>query len=287
MELAEPDSKEDRRAVGDIVRRSMRASYSLSPEQINAVIEEEFTDDALAEKAEADDVVQVVARQEGEVIGFAEGTSNDATVRWLQVAPEVRGEGTGTELFKRLTDELRDRGGDDLRATTLQANQEGHAFFEKFGYEEVGEREVEIGDQSLVEYVFAAEADEVGKSARASSEEATETEAAGGSASDEGVDPDKESWAETDFPETEERDGHLVATTDDGEEVYVDRDEPQTGREAPFFPAYNDADFEDRYGFYCGNCGSLDVLIDEMSRTECNNCGNVHAAKEGYDSSYL
>lgn len=304
MELREPDASDGER-IHEVARSAMTTSYSLSPDQIRTITEDRFDADRIARVADDDDHVAVVAEdseagaeaaadedetveENAVVAGYAEASLEDGgEVRWLFVDPEHRGKGIGTRLFEGLRERLRDRGVDEPRASTLQANQEGHGFFEQFGYEEVEEREVEIADQSLVEYVFAPAAEDAEQSDRATSDEATETAPGGGSASDEEVDPGDESWAETDFPDTEERDGQLVATTDDGEELYVDRENPETGREAPFFPAYSDPEFEERYGYYCGNCGSLDVQVDEMDRTECTNCGNAHAAKEEYDSGYL
>jgi GNAT superfamily N-acetyltransferase/ribosomal protein S27AE len=313
MELREPDAS-DGEAIHEVARSAMTTSYALSPDQIEAIAADRFDPERLGRVAEDDDHVAVVAEEataegageeataegaggdeggiggEPVVAGYAEAELDGGSgeIRWLFVDPEHRGRGIGTRLFEALREALGDRGVDDPRAATLQANQEGHGFFEQFGYEEVDEQQVEIADQSLVEYVFEESATESEKSDRASSAEETETEIGGGSASDEAVRPgEDETWAETDFPDTEERDGQLVATIDGGEEVYVDREEPETGREAPFFPAYSDNEFEDRYGYYCGNCGSLDVLVDEMDRTECNNCGNAHASKEEYDSGYL
>jgi len=298
MELRDPDA-EDGERIHEVARSAMTSAYSLSPDQIRAITDDRFDPDRIGRVANADDRVAVVAEDttaqgdgEGDpaVAGYAEAVVEDqgaGEIRWLFVDPEHRGRGIGTELFETVSDRLREEGVDDPRAATLQANQEGHQFFDAFGYEEVDERTIEMADQSLVEYVFEKSATEGERSDRSASEAETETETGGGSASDPDVDTDEESWAVTDFPDAEERDGRVVVTTDDGDEKYLDREEPQTGREAPFFPAYSDAQFDDRYGFYCGNCGSLDVQVDEMDRSKCTNCGNVHADKDDYDASYL
>lgn len=73
------------------------------------------------------------------------------------------------------------------------------------------------------------------------------------------------------------RDGSLregVYETADGERVHVAFDESSRGSAAPFYAAYSDADHEDRYGYFCGECEGLDVAIDTMDRVECMNCGN-------------
>jgi ribosomal protein S18 acetylase RimI-like enzyme len=73
------------------------------------------------------------------------------------------------------------------------------------------------------------------------------------------------------------RDGTLreaVYETGDGETVYVAFDEAERGSMDAFYPAYTDADHEERYGYFCGNCEGTDVAIDTMDAVECLGCGN-------------
>ncbi len=70
------------------------------------------------------------------------------------------------------------------------------------------------------------------------------------------------------------------ATAPSGETVYVDRHEGDRGSKGPFFVAYLSENRDDRWGFYCGNCGSLDTAMDTMGRIECNQCGNVRKPEE-------
>ncbi|MCG1002418.1 MULTISPECIES: GNAT family N-acetyltransferase [Halobacterium] len=72
----------------------------------------------------------------------------------------------------------------------------------------------------------------------------------------------------------------------DGDTVFVAYDERERGSAGPFHAAYNTADREDRYGFYCANCGSLDTTMDAMGRVECGDCGNERKATR-WDSAYL
>lgn len=73
---------------------------------------------------------------------------------------------------------------------------------------------------------------------------------------------------------------------DDGREVYVDEAEPSPGSMAPFFRAYVDPDFEDRYGYQCGHCSSLANAMDAMGRIECDECGNTRKPTR-WDAAYL
>jgi len=71
--------------------------------------------------------------------------------------------------------------------------------------------------------------------------------------------------------------------------VFVAREEEESGTEAPFYVTYTDENHAERFGFYCSNCGSLNVSMDDMDRLECQNCENSHASRSGesYDDSYL
>ncbi|QLG49331.1 GNAT family N-acetyltransferase [Natrinema halophilum] len=275
MEIREPTSDEAER-IREVVDSSMTTSFRLSPNQIDAVTDDTFAEDAVAERLKDETTVlrvaETAAEIEGEAVtGFVEGRLEDGwgTVRWLFVDPEHRGRGIGTELYETMSETLRDRGAERVCVTVLEANTEGHQFVERFGLEHDGDWRVDVADESLVKYVYtdpSVDADHPAESTGADSQDADE----------EG------------FPEAEMTDGTL-ASTDDGETVYIDRSEEESGTAASFFVTYEDADFTDQYGFYCANCGSLDISMDNMDRLECGDCGNTHAERSGesYDDSYL
>jgi ribosomal protein S18 acetylase RimI-like enzyme len=68
--------------------------------------------------------------------------------------------------------------------------------------------------------------------------------------------------------------------------VYVAFDERERGSKGPLYVAYRNSDRTDRYGFYCGNCGSTETTMDAMGHIECANCGNKRRATR-WDSAYL
>ncbi|SER27101.1 GNAT family N-acetyltransferase [Natrinema salaciae] len=277
MEIREPEPDEAAR-IREVVDSSMTTSFRLSPGQIDGITDDQFADDAIAEKLGDENTLLQVAESgadiEGVAItGFVEGRLEDGwgEVNWLFVDPEHRGQGIGTELYEAATDTLRDRGAEHVCVTVLEANTEGHQFVERFGLEHDGDRRIEVAEESLVKYVYTdAEAD-------AAPPSTSEAEAA-----------DEEDAAAAEFPETAETDGHLTAT-DDGKTVYIARDEAESGTAAPFFVSYEDADHAEQYGYYCSNCGSLDVSMNNMERLECSDCGNSHAerSEESYDDSHL
>lgn len=272
MELREP-TPEDTDRIREMVDSSMTTSYRLSPQQIDAVTEDEFSDDALTRAFDDEDAVSIVAENsvndtEPTVAGIVLGSVEDGVgeIRWLFVDPEHRGLGIGTELFEAAMDAFRDRDVERIQAIALEKNTEGEQFFEHLDLERTEERTVELGDVSFVEYAYTEPSDATDKTDSAKTDD-----------------------DEIEFPDTELEDGVRTATTEDGQEVYVDtEDDGESGTEAPFFAAYLDAEWGERYGYYCANCGSLNVQMDDMERMECAECGNSHANRSGeYDGSYL
>jgi len=267
---------DDEGRIRELVESTMTAGYALSPQQIDAVVEDQFGQDRLAGDSGDSEATYVVAETDDEVeettvAGVVVGRATDdaGEIRWLFVDPEHRGKGIGTTLFETAREELRDDGADEIRIYPLEESTQGPQFAERLGFEQIDDREVEIGGESFVEYTYAESS---------SGEDRTASSDAAG-------DPTES----TEFPNTEERDGHRTVMTEDGERLYVDADDAHSGTSAAFFAVYEDEEFEDRYGFYCGNCGSLDVSVDQMDRYECGECGNSHASRsdQSYDDSHI
>ncbi|QLD90124.1 GNAT family N-acetyltransferase [Natronomonas salina] len=247
MELT-TDEKSDGETFRDIAGRSMRASYSLSPDQIENVVHTAFGDEAVADRAENDDEVVVTAEEDGEMVGFATGTvtdTDDGEIDWLFVAPEARGQEIGTQLFEEVQAELEARGAETVRALVLSENEEGEMFFEQFGLEQTGSREQAIGDQDFATHVYGPHGDETDE--------------------------------ELHKPDT--------VTTEDGDTVYTG-DEELSGKQAPFLVLYEDDDRTEQYGFFCTNCGTMANAADGLDRVDCDTCGNESRAEE-WDGGYL
>lgn len=276
MELREPEPADVER-IGELIESTLTASYALSPQQIEGLLEDDFDGERLTEAFEASDSVTLVAEStvngtETTVGGIVEGEfdvdEGNGEVRWLFVDPEHRGGGIGTELFETAVGRLRKQGAERITATTFEANREGSQFFEQFGFQHTDDRQVELAGETLVEHVYT--------------EHPTETETASES--------DSEGQSDTaDLPNTETTNDITTATTHDGQQVYINLTEEDSGTEASFFVAYTDEEHTEQFGYYCANCGSLDTAMDNMGRIECIDCSNVHAERsdEAYDDSYL
>ena len=71
-----------------------------------------------------------------------------------------------------------------------------------------------------------------------------------------------------------------ATTTADGETVYVSREEDERGSKGSFFVVYRDEAAQNRYGYFCEHCESLDNAMDAMGRIRCNVCGNLRKPTE-------
>ena len=290
MPIREPTSSDVDR-IAELVESAMTASYRLSPRAIDQIAANRFGPDTLRDHVEDGDTVTRVAELEpGDdddagideplVVGYVEGTVDGdvGELRWLFVDPEHRGRGIGQDLFEAGREGLEAAGAGTIFATTLEANAEGEGFFEALGFDRIGERRIDLGDESLVEFVYAepdADVDAIS--------DASETDESADSGDT------KTPTDELELPDTETEEGTTTATTDDGQRVFVDLDDRTSGTAGPLFRTYSDADHTEAYGYYCSNCGSLAVSADTADRLECQSCGNDSATRstEDYDDAYL
>lgn len=170
MELRESNPGDATR-IREVVESSMTSSFKLSPQQIERIVESEFSDERLSDAIEENDAVVLVSETEADggsntVVGFFWGSLENerGDVRWLFVDPEHRGQDIGSRLFETGVERLREDGANELRAYALQAGMDGHQFFEQFGFEQTDERRVDLGDETLAQYVYTNDSDETGDS---------------------------------------------------------------------------------------------------------------------------
>lgn len=147
----------DSPAIRDIARRSLQASYSLSPQAITTAISKWYDETDLEETLDEDDHHYLVAERSDQVVGFSESAVSDdeATLLWLHVDPAYRGEGIADALFEETSERLESAGADRIYGRVLQDNTGGNAFYERQEFEQVGQGEVEIGNRTYVENVWA------------------------------------------------------------------------------------------------------------------------------------
>lgn len=153
----------DRPAIRDVARRSLQASYSLSPEAITTAVSEWYDDETLGDALDDEQRLILVAERADQVVAFAESerspSGGEATLLWLHVDPAYRGEGIATEIFEETRKRLAAAGAEKMVGRVLNDNLDGNDFYEAQGFEKVREDEVEIGGQTYFENVYADAAD--------------------------------------------------------------------------------------------------------------------------------
>ncbi|MFB6069946.1 MAG: GNAT family N-acetyltransferase [Halanaeroarchaeum sp.] len=103
------------------------------------------------------------------------------------------------------------------------------------------------------------------------------------------IEIDGEAYTENRYladPDGEEDDPLLKPVDVEDRTVYVSVDERERGTVGPFYMAYSTEGTEDRYGYYCGNCGSVRIAMDSMGRITCDECDNERKPSR-WDSGYL
>lgn len=249
MDVRPPES-DDRERIRAITRDSLQSSYSLSPEQIETILEEEFDDTSLNALLEDPDTTVLVADDTVDgtaaVYGFITvEVGTRATIRWLHVDPEARGRGIATALLGRVREEFVEK---PIAASVLDDAVEGGEFLKGFGLKESDHDQIQVGGEEFGVTMFI-----------------------------EGEGTETSNGPTVPVPES---------VTVDGVDRHVDRGDRIPGREAPFFTVYSAEDEEDAYGYFCSECGSTDVSADGQDRLECGSCGNAHLADE-WDDAYL
>ncbi|PSP98944.1 GNAT family N-acetyltransferase [Halobacteriales archaeon QS_4_70_19] len=133
----------DESAIRSIAKRSMEASYSLSPGAIEEAIVRWYSSETFTERLEDDDVLY-------------------GDVNWLHVDPMHRGEGIGEDLFNETRKALRNHGAETIRGRVLSDNTEGNKFYERQGLVKSGEGKVDLDGPTFVENVYTdAETDDL------------------------------------------------------------------------------------------------------------------------------
>lgn len=152
----------DAGAVHEIAERSMEASYSLSPSAIEGAVDTWYGEEEFTEKLEDDDLLLLVAEQDGEVVAFSESAlvTDRGDILWLHVDPMYRGQGIGDDLYEETVETLKENGARTVRGRVLADNAEGNDFYERQGLTKTAEGRVEIDSEEYIENIYAEPTEE-------------------------------------------------------------------------------------------------------------------------------
>ncbi|MFC7187444.1 GNAT family N-acetyltransferase [Halorubrum yunnanense] len=144
--------------IREVARESLLASYGHAVDEalLAEAVDEWYDPDDLVADIDDESTVCPVAVVDDDVVGFAESyvvgrRERVGEIDWVHVHPDHRGSGIGSALLERLEAGLRDVDVDRIEARVLVDNEAGTAFYEAEGYELVGERSVEIGEETFDE----------------------------------------------------------------------------------------------------------------------------------------
>lgn len=159
-------SADDVTAIQHVARAAWHAAYddALSESAIDSQVDQWYRHDVVAEAVESDEVVYTVASAD-DVVGYASAGPSEhvddedrrvAQLYTIYVAPRYWGEGIGSQLLDTVTDRLRERGYDAVRAAVLEANDIGRSFYESYGFVETDEGTATIAGEDVDEVVYTA-----------------------------------------------------------------------------------------------------------------------------------
>lgn len=156
----QPATEADAPEIQQVARASWHAAHDdvVGADVVDRVIDEWYDPEDLAESTTRGDGRFLVARADGDVVGFAQAVlrDDDDEPAWLAriyVVPDRWGDGVGTRLLDGIESWLREAGADRLRLVVMTDNEVGNAFYDARGYEVVEEREAELFGASFAEYV--------------------------------------------------------------------------------------------------------------------------------------
>ncbi|WP_433626976.1 GNAT family N-acetyltransferase [Halomicrococcus sp. NG-SE-24] len=237
---------EDLAGIQDVAARSLTASYS-------HVLDEDVIEHAV-EEWYAEDRLESELQSQGTLFLVAMEGGDVVGFSQSEVLPEVP---EANVLWLHVDPDHRDSG----VATTLLGRTQ----------EELEER----GNETLSGYVLADNEDGVEfYESHGFRKVGERTAKIAGEEFDENV-----------YARTEE--AEILETREfDGKTLYINRAESSRGSKGPFFVTFSDEACENRYGYFCANCESVDNAMDSMERIHCNECGNKRKAAR-WDASYL
>ncbi|MFA9425281.1 GNAT family N-acetyltransferase [Natronorubrum sp. A-ect3] len=160
MEIREATAA-DIDAIRSIAHRSLSSTYTDFLEE--ATIEdavEQWYGESFADELEDDHTLVLVLERDGDTVGFSQndlvGQRYDTgRILWLHIDPDHRGGGTGVRLLVRTREKLLGEGADKIQGLVLEDNEGGNEFYQDHGFEQAGQREVEIGKKTFTENVYA------------------------------------------------------------------------------------------------------------------------------------
>lgn len=149
---------EDIPGIQRVADRGWTATYGdfLTETAIETILDDWYAPAQLEAAMTAENAVYLVAGTE-KVAGYASAApteDEDAQLYAIYVDPDRWNDGVGTELLDSIIERLTEHDVERLRVEVLGENTVGVSFYESRGFERTAERDIELGEQTLPEYVY-------------------------------------------------------------------------------------------------------------------------------------
>jgi len=145
------------KAIQDIAGKTWPATYGaiLSSEQIQYMFSMMYDLEALKNQAETKNHHFIIAEEDGNFLGFAsyEFDCHDkpiTKIHKIYILPETQGSGIGKKLLYYISEKAKANNQDYLSLNVNRFNDAIH-FYNKMGFEKVGEEDINIGNGYLME----------------------------------------------------------------------------------------------------------------------------------------
>lgn len=152
---------EDVEAIRDVALASLTASYGHAVDEtfLEDAVEQWYEESEVSADVADSDAVFLVAVDDGTVTGFAESyvverRGRVGEIDWLHVHPDYRGRGVGSDLLDQVEKALRDTDVATIEGRVLADNEAGMSFYEREGYQQSGDRNVDIGEETFTELLY-------------------------------------------------------------------------------------------------------------------------------------
>ena len=147
---------EDIEEIQEVAMESWLDTYSsmIPEETIREIVDSWYDSEDLEQQVK--DPIFFVAEKDDEVKGFIHASVKDekAHLHRIYMRPESQGKGTGTELYGRAEEMIRDTGAKFVRLEVMSENSKGLRFYRNRGFEEEKEEKVELNEAEVMQKVL-------------------------------------------------------------------------------------------------------------------------------------
>ena len=165
VELKTP-SHDDLSALANLGRDTFVETFGhlYSEEDLNAFLEEVYSERSVAEELDRDDLHFQVISLSGELVAYikigpvhvpAENPEPDAMEIWqIYVRKEFIGQGFGAQLIDWAEAQFLSRGVNEVYISVFSENSRTISFYQRYGFEKVGEYGFEVGNHVDLEWIM-------------------------------------------------------------------------------------------------------------------------------------